>query len=318
MSAIAAPPVITPADRLGLTLCLAVLTHAVIILGVAFAPEDSGKPRYDTMEIVLVQQKSREAPQDAELLAQASLEGGGESPDKIVPATPLPPLFPDTQAQVTAPPAQQTPQQAPAVQDTGTAVSQTSREPILVADAADTAHDKPEALVRGPEAPLQAKPSETQEAVKSAPERLPSATALLNNSFKIASLSAEIKRKLEAQSQRPRRKFISASTREYKYAAYMEAWRAKVERVGNLNYPDEARRRKLSGNLILDVALNPDGTVNQITIRRSSGHRTLDDAAVRIVNLAAPFAPFPENIRSESDIMHITRTWQFLNNRGFR
>lgn len=318
MSAAAAPPVITPADRLGLTLCLAVLTHAAVILGIAFAPEDSGKPRYDTMEIVLVQQKSRDAPQDAELLAQASLEGGGESTDNIVPATPLPPPFPDTQAQVTAPPAQQMPQPPPVAPDPGTAISQASREPILVADAADAEHDKPEALARQSEAPLKAQPSETPETVTPVPERLPSATALLTNSFKIASLSAEIKRKLEAQSQRPRRKFISASTREYKYAAYMEAWRAKVERVGNLNYPDEARRRKLSGSLILDVALNPDGTVNQITIRRTSGHRILDDAAVRIVNLAAPFAPFPDNIRSESDIMHITRTWQFLNNRGFR
>ncbi|MGH2348863.1 MAG: energy transducer TonB [bacterium] len=270
------------------------------------------------MEIVLVQQKTREPPEDAELLAQASLEGGGESPDSLVPATPLPPLFPDTEAQVTAPPAQQAPQPAPAATDTGTAVSNARREPILVAEAVDAENNKREAQARQPDTPLPAEKSEAQEAVKPAPERLPSATALLTNSFKIAALSAEIKRKLEAQSQRPRRKFVSASTREYKYAAYMEAWRAKVERVGNLNYPDEARRRRLSGSLILDVALNPDGTVDQITIRRSSGYRILDDAAVGIVNLAAPFAPFPDNIRSESDIMHITRTWQFLNNRGFR
>jgi len=88
--------------------------------------------------------------------------------------------------------------------------------------------------------------------------------------------------------------------------------------VGNINYPDEARKRKLSGSLILDVALNPDGSINQITLRRSSGHKVLDDAAVRIVNLASPYAPFPENIRKDTDILHITRTWQFLNNRGFR
>jgi protein TonB len=98
----------------------------------------------------------------------------------------------------------------------------------------------------------------------------------------------------------------------------MEAWRAKVERVGNLNYPDDARKRQLSGSLILDVALNPDGSVNQITVRQSSGHKILDDAADRIVRLAAPFAPFPDDIRAETDILHITRTWQFLHNRGFR
>lgn len=146
---------------------------------------------------------------------------------------------------------------------------------------------------------------------------MPSATALLTSSFKIASLSAEIQRKLEERAKRPRRKFISASTKEYKYAAYMEAWRAKVERVGNLNYPDAARRNKLSGNLILDVALNADGTVNQINVRRTSGSRVLDDAAIRIVELSSPFAPFPDNIKAETDIMHITRTWQFLENNRF-
>ena len=92
----------------------------------------------------------------------------------------------------------------------------------------------------------------------------------------------------------------------------MEAWRSKVERIGNLNYPDDARKRKLSGSLILEVALNPDGTVNQITIRQPSRYKILDDAAIRIVRLAAPFSPFPEGIREDVDILHITRTWQFL------
>jgi protein TonB len=131
-------------------------------------------------------------------------------------------------------------------------------------------------------------------------------------------LSAELDRKLEARSQRPRRKFISASTREYKYASYMEAWRAKVERVGNLNYPDDARKNNISGSLILDVALNADGSVNQITVRRSSGSKVLDDAAIHIVELSSPFAPFPNQIRKETDILHITRTWQFLDNISFR
>ena len=160
--------------------------------------------------------------------------------------------------------------------------------------------------------------AETQEQVLHEVNELPNAAVLLANSFKIAALNSELRRKLEAQSQRPRRKFISASTREYKYAAYMEAWRIKVERVGNLNYPDEARKNRLTGSLILDVALNTDGSVNQITIRRSSGSKILDDAAVRIVELSSPFSPFPDHIREETDILHITRTWQFLNNISFK
>jgi protein TonB len=91
----------------------------------------------------------------------------------------------------------------------------------------------------------------------------------------------------------------------------MDAWRAKVEAIGNLNYPEEAKRRHLTGNLLLDVALNPDGTVNGISLRRSSGHKTLDDAAIRIVELAAPFAPFPPEVRADIDVLHITRTWKF-------
>jgi len=84
-----------------------------------------------------------------------------------------------------------------------------------------------------------------------------------------------------------------------------------VERIGNLNYPDEAKRKQLSGNLLLDVAINPDGTLNSVNVVRSSGHKVLDDGAIRIVKLAAPFAPFPDDIRRTTDILHIIRTWQF-------
>ena len=120
------------------------------------------------------------------------------------------------------------------------------------------------------------------------------------------------------RTERPKRKFISATTKEYEYAAYMDAWRRKVERVGNLNYPEEAKKLNLSGSLQLDVALNKDGTINQINIRRSSGKKVLDDAAIRIVELAAPYAKFPKNIENQVDILHILRTWQFINNKSFR
>ena len=103
-----------------------------------------------------------------------------------------------------------------------------------------------------------------------------------------------------------RHKTITTSTREPDYARYMEAWRQKVERVGNLNYP-----HGLSGSLLLDVALHPDGSIESIDLRRSSGTSDLDRAAIEIVKLAAPFAPFPERIAAETDILHIVRTWQF-------
>ena len=111
---------------------------------------------------------------------------------------------------------------------------------------------------------------------------------------------------------RPRRKFLSARTKEYKYAEYMESWRARVERVGNLNYPEKARRKNLTGSLVLDVAIKPDGSVHNLNLIKSSGQKVLDDAARRIVRLAGPYEPFPPDIKKDVDILHITRTWQFM------
>ena len=131
------------------------------------------------------------------------------------------------------------------------------------------------------------------------------------HSFAIANLSAEIQEKLESRAKRPRRKYVSATTQEYRYAAYMEAWRAKVERIGNINYPEEARRRRISGTVMLDVAVNRDGSVADISVRKSSGITLLDDAAIRSVHLAAPYDPLPPEIRHEVDELHVTRTWKF-------
>ena len=149
-----------------------------------------------------------------------------------------------------------------------------------------------------------------------APVRDAEAEARMRRALAMAALSAEIERDLRAYAERPRRKWISASTREHRFAAYMDAWRRKVEQVGNLNYPEEAERRGLTGDLLLDVAIRPDGTVEEIALRRSSGERILDDAAIRIVEIAAPFEEFPEDIAEDVDILHIERTWIFHSGRA--
>ncbi len=330
-------PIITPLDRFGLTLILAILIHALIILGITFIEEDRSHARYDTMEIVLVQQKSVE-PKEADMLAQANLEGGGDIEEVSNPAAPMPAPFPDPKPEITTPPpVEAQPPQPPEPATTEAEEPEPSpvKKDIVEKIAVENAED-PDPFVEKVDTPSKEKQiAEVKELktteTKSAKEieqtrvkktikkpKTPSATELLTNSFKIASLSAEIRRKMEAKAKRPRRKFISATTKEYKYAAYMEAWRSKVERVGNLNYPDQARKQNLSGSLVLDVALNQDGSINEITIRRSSGEKILDDAAIRIVELAAPYGPFPQHIKDETDILHIMRTWQFINNKGFR
>lgn len=150
------------------------------------------------------------------------------------------------------------------------------------------------------------------------PASPPSAAAILaSRGQEIARLNAKLVEDTAAFANRPRRKAISASTKEYKYASYLETWRRKVEAIGNLNYPEEARRRKLYGNLILQVGVRADGSLEEVRVLRSSGSTILDEAAVRIVHLAAPFAPFPPDIRRETDFLDITRTWQFLSNNRF-
>lgn len=268
-------------DRLGLTLFFAVVLHAIFILGVRFDIITLPlKNPFPAMEITLVTTRADKAPDQADFLAQAHQRGGGNTDERTRPVTP--------------PPAAEIAQQETAA-------------------TLQPAPDRPQTKNKlTAQAPSPHKTEADQEERQEAPADAPSAADLVARSLQIASLSAEINESREAYAKRPRQAFISAATREYKYASYMEAWRRKVEQIGNLNYPDAARRNNLSGSLILDVALNPDGKVHSISLRRSSGHKVLDDAAIAIVKLAAPYAPFPDNIRKDTDVLHITRTWQFL------
>ena len=131
------------------------------------------------------------------------------------------------------------------------------------------------------------------------------------SSLDIARLEAQIAKQQDEYQKRPKRKYVGARTQEYRFAAYVESWRQKVEKVGNLNYPEEAKDQKLYGQLRLTVSIKADGSIENIEINQSSGHKILDDAAQRIVKLAAPYAAFPEEVRKDTDILSITRTWTF-------
>jgi len=322
---------VTPSDRLGMTICVAIIVHTMIVMGISFTPEPVPQSNYESLEVVLVSQRSEKPPEEADVLAQVNLQGGGDGDSEHRPATPMESPMPAPTPEVAASSAaasQAAPMEATQTnaEETGSPTQQKLKsatlEPVpnqLVREVAEApaplpkpaeANDKPLDKPAIKEADTQPKPEVR-------PTPLPSAAQLITRSFALASVSSEINQKLEMRSKRPRRKFISANTKEYRYAAYMESWRAKVERVGNLNYPDEARRKNLSGALLLDVGLNPDGSVREINVRRSSGHKSLDDAAIRIVELAAPFAPFPDEILREVDVLHVTRTWKFLNSAKF-
>ena len=134
---------------------------------------------------------------------------------------------------------------------------------------------------------------------------------LVTKALEIARREAEINKNWDAYQKLPRRKFTGARTQEYRFVKYIEDWRIKVERVGNLNYPEEVRLNKIHGSLMLSVSINADGSLENITISKSSGQPVLDAAAIRIVKLAAPFEPLPPEISKDTDILTISRTWTF-------
>jgi protein TonB len=274
-------------DPLLLALLLALGLHALVILGVSFDLIREQPPAPErTLDIMLVQpKKTPEEVEKPDFLAQQSQAGGGEETIKERRTSPL-----------GNPEAAPNPKPALELERSGNPEPQAQQRPEVIT---------------APEAPRQEVTPPPEPVVKAQPKTRLS-QLLASTQLEIDRLTAELDRRTLSASQRDRRKAVNASTQEYKYAAYLESWRRKVEKIGNLNYPDEAKRRKLYGNLLMHVAVRADGSIEKISVRRSSGHRLLDDAAVRIVRMAAPFAPFPPEIREEVDVLDITRTWQFL------
>jgi protein TonB len=241
----------------------------------------------ETLDVVLVNFSSEEAPEEADFLAQANQQGGGESEKAERPSQEISSVVPGEGEGLmpqTTPPLPAEP-------------SRQSREELVVAGAEQEVPE--ETTIEQPET------------------NLPSMAELTRQRMEVAKLQARLEQEKSFESRLKRRRFISANTREYEFASYMQAWVSKVERVGNLNYPVEIRRRKLVGDLLMTVGINPDGSVERIDIRRSSGMPELDEAAVNIVRLAAPFAPLPADIRAKVDVLHITRTWKFSTGHKF-
>ncbi len=270
-------------DRFAVSILMALALHAFILLGIGFVLDFKPLTHpLDTLDVVLVNWRSELKPDEADFLAQASQQGGGESTEASRPS----------QNNTGASPGPSDGDDPLDQQEQMSSVADAAREQILIED--DTAEFTQQITsIEQPEPPL------------------PSAATLMQESMRMAKLQPGIQRDRESQSKLPRRKWISANTREYEYAAYMQAWVAKVERVGNLNYPEEVRRLQLTGDLIMTVGINLDGSVESIDIRRSSGKSQLDQAATRIVRLAGPYSPLPEHINASVDILHITRTWRF-------
>jgi protein TonB len=270
-------------EKVVLTVVFSAMVHGVVLLGVGFTAPDP-PPATPTLDVMLVSTSTRDAPDRADFLANANQAGGGDLDEKARPTAPA-----------SAPVQQPEPGLAEAPRPVGAPLPVPERSVPVLATRAE----------RVPQVPSQDPQQRPQQA-------LPPAEEANDRLEQLARLAAERDAAAQAYAKRPRRKFISAQTREYAYAAYMRAWVARVERVGNLNYPPEARQRQIHGDLILTVAINRDGSIESIDIVKPSGQRVLDDAAVQIVRMSAPFNELPDDPDQRVDILHITRTWQFM------
>ncbi len=272
-------------DRvLGAALGFSILFHAAL-LAIHFRMPDAQrwKPANQPLEVVLVNAKTRDRPVRADVLAQANLDRGGNVDERRRARTPLP---------VTEP---RSPGKDFAAAQRRMHELEAQQQRLLAQTRESSTHVPKEAARQAP----------TDE-----PAAQPSGRDLADLALAAMRLQAQIDKRIDEYQKRPRKQFIGANASEYRFAQYEEDWRIKVERIGSLNYPPEARG-KLYGNLRLTVTIRPDGSVESIELDRSSGLKVLDAAAFKIVRMATPFAAFPPNIRRDTDLLVITRTWFF-------
>jgi periplasmic protein TonB len=273
-----------PPQQRTLTLAFTVsLALHAVLLSIHFKlPEAISKASERALDVILVNSKSAHKPSDAQARAQANLDGGGNTEQNRIASTPLP--------------------SSHNTHDGDSLVNAQRRVAEL------------EALQR--QLLTQSKSKQTVNTEKNTRDPQPQAQQtisgadLASSAMAIARLEGQIAQQMDAYNKMPRKKFIGARTEELRYAQYIEDWRQKVERIGNLNYP-EAARGKLYGSLVLTLTVRNDGSLSSVEMVRSSGYKELDEAARRIVQMAAPYAVFPESIRREFDELVITRTWTF-------
>ena len=269
-------------DRFGFALVLALVFHAGLILGVGFSMPER-EPPAASVEVTLAKFRSETADEQAAFLAQMNQQGSGDLAREEEPTTPLPSDFDALQSR--------------AVQREATApdgAEQLRRATLLALRSTES----------------QGSDSDPQ------PQRTTESTAAERASEQLAadpaSLIARFDELSRAYARRPRvHRLTTVSAKSAEDAAYLMAWTQRIEAVGNRNYPVEARRHRLQGDVRVLVALREDGSVSELRVLQSSGNQVLDDAALRIVRLSAPFDPLPRTLRERSDVLEIIRTWQF-------
>jgi len=271
-------------DSLLIALFLAAVIHVVIGLGINFtAPQPEQVSR--SIDITLVNMPTPKAPEKAQLLAQENQLGAGE------------------QSKKPEPPPQQLPSQG--------------NNPDKQVKKSEPEHSEPKAAKKL----ITQKKAEKKIVTASKPdtgqhtEKHPQLTAEMLQQ-QIAQLGTEIRLNQQTAEQTKIKFVDSVSAHKYVAAQYMKDWEDKVERTGNLNYPEVAAKKNFSGTLTMDVGIKADGSIYSIRINQSSGNPALDEAAKKIVRMSAPFAPLPVELQKELDVLVITRVWKFSDESG--
>jgi len=272
---------ITASDRLGFTLFIALMLHALVVLGISFKHSESAKDQsLPSLEVILAQTKSTTTPDQYDFLAQHDQQGGGQGKEKARPGAPLSANTPIDQNGFAAK------DQEASKQNT----LQQHDKKILT---------KKESDIRNTSANQHKKSTQNSPQNVNQPQ------------LRIAKLQAEIKKMRLDYAKRPKQIILTASTKKAVEASYLSQWVRRIERIGNLNYPIDARKNNINGALRLNVTINKLGQVLKITISKSSGSSILDAAAKRIVTLSQPFKPFSKELQKNADQIVIIRTWKF-------
>jgi len=275
-------------DRLGLTVFVAIAFHAIVILGISFDFENLlPEKNMQTMEITLVHTHSKEAPEEADYLAQANQKGGGNVEERVRPSSPFSNPVPTTEDGI-----------APH--------SQLDFSPPPL-----TKEEQQKEIITAEKSPFAEQTEDFQRDIPTE-SKSPKAAQLYERSREFARLRAEIQQLKRAYQHTPHHTYVTGTNaKQNRFASYIVAWRDKVESIGNLNYPEAAVRNNVSGDLLLDVSINPDGSIQDIKVLRSSGKTMLDKAAQDIVRMAAPYPPLSKDILRDTDILHISLVWNF-------
>ena len=277
-----------PGRGLWWALGLSLLLHGLLLALHFKFPEGARAMREKALDIVLVNARSARKPHDAQALAQANLDGGGNVEENRRAKTPLP----HTQRETV-----------------GEELQQMQRR----AQQLEAAQRKLLAQAKSPQTVADTRPQATQPA----PAPTLSGLDLAESARAMARLEGEIAKSTDEYARRPRKKFVGARTEEYSLAAYRDAWKQKIERIGTLNYPDEARG-KMYGSVVIFVELNAnDGSLYAAEIARSSGYKVLDQAALRILRMAAPFGAIPQQAMGANTVLSFARTWHFTQGDAF-